>query len=122
MASSVVDSLDLADSALQKTDITTGATNGTIAVDGTDLAVYGLGTAAYAATTDFDASGTAAGLVGTLSSLDTTDKTNVVSAINEVKDSVDALETKQVEVYTTWNDLTKKGKADALVDPDPVTP
>lgn len=45
--------------ALQPTDITTGATNGTIAVNGTDVAVYGLGSAAYASTGDFDASGAA---------------------------------------------------------------
>lgn len=108
-----------ADSALQKADITTGGANGTIAVDGTDVAVKGLGTAAYAATTDFDASGTAAGLVGTLSNLDTSTKTDVVSAINEVKDSVDTLGSKQVQVYTTWN-TTSTGKAAALVDPDPV--
>lgn len=37
----------LADSALQKADITTGSANGTIAVDGTDVAVKGLGSAAY---------------------------------------------------------------------------
>lgn len=37
----------LADSALQKDDITTGSANGTIAVDGTDVAVKGLGSAAY---------------------------------------------------------------------------
>lgn len=37
----------LANSALQKADITTGSANGTIAVDGTDVAVKGLGSAAY---------------------------------------------------------------------------
>ena len=42
-----------ADSAIQS--VTEGATNGTIAVDGTDVAVHGLGSAAYAATTDFQA-------------------------------------------------------------------
>lgn len=35
------------DSALQQTDITTGSANGTIAVKGTDVAVAGLGSAAY---------------------------------------------------------------------------
>lgn len=40
-------SLALADSALQKADITTGSANGTIAVEGTDVAVKGLGSAAY---------------------------------------------------------------------------
>ena len=50
----------LADTALQKADITTGATNGTIAVEGTDVAVAGLKSAAYAETTAFDAAGAAA--------------------------------------------------------------
>ena len=36
-----------ADSALQKADITSGTANGTIAVDGTDVAVKGLASAAY---------------------------------------------------------------------------
>lgn len=44
----------LADSALQKADITTGTTNGTIAVEGADVAVKGLGDAAYKATSYFD--------------------------------------------------------------------
>lgn len=38
-----------ADTALQKADITSGTSNGTIAVDGTDVAVKGLGSAAYKA-------------------------------------------------------------------------
>lgn len=38
---------DLAASAVQPEDVTTGGTNGTIAVNGTDVAVKGLGTAAY---------------------------------------------------------------------------
>lgn len=43
----------LADTALQKADITTGTANGTIAVEGTDVAVKGLGTAAYTASTAY---------------------------------------------------------------------
>lgn len=46
--------------ALQAADITVGTANGTIAVKGTDVAVKGLGSAAYAATTAFDAAGSAA--------------------------------------------------------------
>ena len=46
-------SLGLADSALQKADITTGTANGTIKVDGTDVAVKGLGTAAYTPSTNY---------------------------------------------------------------------
>ena len=41
---------DKADTALQKTDITSGSANGTIAVSGSDVAVKGLGDAAYKST------------------------------------------------------------------------
>jgi hypothetical protein len=50
-------SLTKADSALQASNITTGATSGTIAVNGEDVAVKGLGSAAYTST---DAYATAA--------------------------------------------------------------
>lgn len=49
-----------ADTALQAADIATGSANGTIAVKGADVAVKGLGSAAYVETTAFDAAGTAA--------------------------------------------------------------
>lgn len=44
--------------------ITTGSTNGTISVDGTDVAVAGLGTAAFANTSAFDPAGSAAAVLG----------------------------------------------------------
>lgn len=59
LASAVQTSLNLADTALQKADIVTGSANGTINVDGDDVAVKGLGSAAYVATTTFDAAGAA---------------------------------------------------------------
>ena len=37
-----------------------GTTNGTVAVNGSDVAVHGLGTAAYTASSDYDAAGSAA--------------------------------------------------------------
>ena len=49
-----------ADTALQAADIVTGSANGTIAVKGADVAVKGLGSAAYVETSAFDAAGTAA--------------------------------------------------------------
>ena len=49
----------LADTALQVSDIATGSTPGTISVRNSDVAVFGLGSAAYAAATDFEAAGTA---------------------------------------------------------------
>lgn len=48
-----------ADTALQAANIVTGATYGTIAVKGTDVAVKGLGSAAFAETSAFDVAGAA---------------------------------------------------------------
>lgn len=45
--SSVQTALGKANSALQKSDIAEGTANGTISVDGTDVSVHGLGSAAY---------------------------------------------------------------------------
>lgn len=46
--------------ALQAADIASGTANGTISVKGTDVAVTGLGSAAYTASTAYDAAGSAA--------------------------------------------------------------
>jgi len=45
--------------------ISEGATNGTIDVDGTEVSVHGLGSAAYLASTAFDAAGSADAVLGT---------------------------------------------------------
>ena len=61
LASGVQTSLGLADSAVQsvtESDPTTG-TNGTFEVDGTEVAVKGLGSAAYTASTAYDPAGSA---------------------------------------------------------------
>lgn len=63
LATAVQDSLDLADSAVQS--VVEGSTNGTISVDGTDVAVHGLGSAAYTDTTAYDPVGSAAAVLGT---------------------------------------------------------
>lgn len=74
-----------ADTALQKASITSGATNGSIAVGGTDVAVKGLGSAAYAATTAFDAAGVAESKVNALSAGQvTTNKNNIASLRTDV--------------------------------------
>ena len=49
-----------ADTALQAADIVTGVTNGTISVKGADIAVKGLGSAAYTEASAYDVSGAAA--------------------------------------------------------------
>lgn len=58
LADSIVTSLGKADTAVQS--VSEGATNGTINVDGSEVNVHGLGSAAYANTSAFDASGAAA--------------------------------------------------------------
>lgn len=52
--------------ALHAADIVTGTANGTIAVKGADVAVKGLGSAAYAETSAFDAAGAASAVQGKL--------------------------------------------------------
>lgn len=51
-----------ANGALVASDIAEGATNGTISVNNTDIAVHGLGSAAFSETTAFDAAGAASGV------------------------------------------------------------
>ena len=57
LSSSVQTSLGKADSAVQS--ITVGGNNGTISVDGSEVAVKGLGSAAYTASTAYDTAGSA---------------------------------------------------------------
>lgn len=59
LSTEVQATLDKADSALQKADITTGTENGTISVKGEDVAVKGLGSAAFADSGAYDAAGSA---------------------------------------------------------------
>ena len=61
LAQEVQDSLD---GAVQS--VTEGTTNGTVSVDGADVAVHGLGSAAFAETTAFDAAGDAAAVQTTI--------------------------------------------------------
>ena len=78
--------------------ITTGSTNGTIDVDGTEVSVYGLGSAAYSETTDFDAAGAADNVLG--SSTDTA-ATMTVHGVkqyaSDVYDSIIALTTNEID-------------------------
>lgn len=64
LADDVQASLGKADSAVQT--IAESTVNGSILVDGKEVAVHGLGTAAYANTDDFDAAGTAASVYNTV--------------------------------------------------------
>lgn len=71
LVTSVQTSLGLADTALQPSDITTGSGNGTISVDGTDVSVKGLGSAAYTASTAYDKAGAASAVLGSSSDAST---------------------------------------------------
>ncbi len=87
-----VNGADLTIDANKKVNVTvaTGSANGTVAVNGSDVAVKGLGSAAFVDTTAFDAAGTADTLVGKLSDLTTDAKGTAVAAINEVDAHADA--------------------------------
>lgn len=61
LASGIQTSLGKADSAVQS--VTEGTANGTISVDGEDVSVHGLGSAAYTASTAYDAAGAATSAV-----------------------------------------------------------
>lgn len=76
LAKAITDKLALASKAVQ--EIKAGTTNGTIAVDGTDVAVTGLQSAAYAESSAFDAAGTAAGIKTALEGTDA-DKTDALT-------------------------------------------
>lgn len=67
--------------------LTEGTANGTVAFNGTDVPVHGLGSAAYTATTAYDAAGTAAGVQTALTG--TTEDTASDLTLNGIKKYVD---------------------------------
>lgn len=69
-----------ADSAVQAADVVSGTANGTISVKGSDVAVKGLGSAAYQNREAFDASGAAAGALTKAKAYADTKKTEAVDA------------------------------------------
>lgn len=69
-----------ADSAVQAADVVSGTANGTISVKGSDVAVKGLGSAAYQNSGAFDASGAAAGAITEAKAYANTKKTEAVDA------------------------------------------
>ena len=130
LAAGVQTSLNKADSALQKADIVTGSANGTISVDGSDVEVKGLGTAAYKAVGDFDAAGTAAAVdnkVTTLAGKVTTVETklatvaegaqvNVIETV-KVNGAAQSVTDKAVDIAVPTGALASKSKvAEADLD------
>lgn len=75
LAKEVTDKLAKAVSAVQS--VTAGSANGTIRVDGEDVAVTGLKSAAYTESSAYDAAGTASGIKTALEGTDSDDKTAV---------------------------------------------
>lgn len=82
LSSSVQASLDLADSALQTADITEGTALGTISVDGTNVAVHGLGSAAYTDSTAYDAAGEAQSVYDAIQALTNTEINTAIANAN----------------------------------------
>ena len=68
---------------LPVTSVTEGATNGTIAVNGADVNVHGLGSAAYTDAADYEAAGAAAAAVAALDKADSAQEGQYVSAVSQ---------------------------------------
>lgn len=106
LAKEVTDKLAKAVSAVQS--VTVGSANGTISVDGKDVAVTGLKSAAYTESSAYDAAGTAASIKTALEGTDSDDKTKVT--IKGAKAfATDAAATAKSEAIAD-----AKGKIDAL--------
>lgn len=89
-------------------EVTAGTANGTIAVDGADVAVTGLKSAAYAESSAFDAAGTADGVKTALEGTDS-DEADAVT-IKGAKKYADA----QAAAAKSGAESTAKGYVDAL--------
>ena len=115
LAAGVKASLGLADFALQKSDIATGATDGTIAVEGTDVAVKGLDTAAYQPKSAFDEAGAATAVLGTTA--DTSDKATVYGVKKYAQEEIAKVQTaadgKVASVTAADKSITVAGEATA---------
>ena len=69
--------------ALPVTSVTEGSANGTIAVNGTDVNVHGLGSAAYTDAADYEAAGAAAAAVAALDVEDAAVDNQYVSSVSQ---------------------------------------
>lgn len=111
LANDVQTSLGKADSAVQT--VATGTKNGSIAVDGTDVDVKGLRSAAYKADTEFDAAGTAAGV-----------KTEVVGTENDAATAISIYGAKAYadsKIEEAAGNYDPAGKAQELINTLDVT-
>lgn len=113
LSADVQASLDKADSSVQK--VATGTTNGTIAVDGKDVAVKGLGSAAYTEASAYDEAGAAEAVRGT--SADTKDKATVYGAkayADSLGDNYDAKGTAVAEIAKLDATVSQAAGTDGL--------
>ena len=79
-------------------NITEGATDGTISVDGMDIAVHGLGTAAYEDASAFDAAGAANAVLGSSGDTAATVTVNGVKQYaSDAYDAIKALTTAEID-------------------------
>ena len=91
----VIETVKVNGTALTVTDkavdilVAEGTANGTVKVNGVDVAVHGLGSAAYSAATDFDAAGAAEGVKTELIG----DMTGATKTLGGLEDRIDALTT-----------------------------
>ena len=114
----VKDKLALAVSAVQAADITSGKTDGSIAVKGTDVAVTGLKSAAFKDATAFDEAGAAAAVEGKLETYKTTNdaavkkNTDAIAAINHETTGILA----QAKTDATTKASTAETNAKAYTD------
>ena len=111
LETTVQTSLGKADTALQKADITTGTANGTINVDGTNVAVYGLGTAAYANTGDFQAAITSTNMLDADLVDDTTSTHKFVTAAEKTQ-----IATNASNITTLQGDVVMDAAAQSSAD------
>lgn len=95
--------------------VATGTTNGTLAVDGTDVAVKGYSALETQSNTNKTS-------IGTLSGLTTTAKGNLVAAVNEVKASIPTVSvTQKLASGTEIGSVKVNGTVTKLYSPSPLT-
>ena len=130
LSSSIKNSLGKADTAVQT--IESGVNNGTIKVDGNEVAVTGLGSAAYAEANSFAASTILDNLDATLKAADVenvsaaTDIVNVVTGITQENGKLTAIEATQLakvastasayDLSQATKDINKVGETETEVD------
>lgn len=88
--------------------VTEGSANGTIAVNGADVKVHGLGSAAYTESSAYDAAGTAAAAVAALDKADSAQEGQYVSAVSQ-ENGIITVTRAQLPAAATLVEGTKNG-------------